>query len=91
MSRCVSITQRLSTDIPASAHILVAAMDLDERMGHAQALIRSLAPSGVFAPPWQSAQTSLRLPPLPREWLSEIPQVYFLLDRLDELDPSRPS
>jgi hypothetical protein len=37
--------------------------------------------------PWRPDQTTL-LPPSPREWLAENHQVYFLLDRLDELDLS---
>ena len=35
--------------------------------------------------PWQPDQITL-LPPSPREWLAEDPQVYFLLDLVDELD-----
>ena len=37
--------------------------------------------------PWQPEQTTL-LPPSPRDWLAEDPQVYFLLDLVDELDLS---
>jgi transposase len=37
--------------------------------------------------PWKPEQTTL-LPPSPREWLSEVHQVYFLLDLVDELDLS---
>ncbi|MFM7677038.1 MAG: hypothetical protein ACKO5F_15985 [Synechococcus sp.] len=37
--------------------------------------------------PWQPDQTTL-LPPLPREWLAEDHQVYFMLDLVDELDLS---
>jgi hypothetical protein len=36
---------------------------------------------------WQREQTTL-LPPSPRERLSEVHQVYFLLDLVDELDLS---
>lgn len=36
---------------------------------------------------WQPDQTTL-LPPTPREWLTDVHQVYYLLDLVDELDLS---
>ena len=38
--------------------------------------------------PWQPGQTSL-LRPSPSDWLSDVHQVGFLLDLVDELDPLR--
>ncbi|WP_094585145.1 transposase [Synechococcus sp. BO 8801] len=38
--------------------------------------------------PWQPEQNT-QLPPSPREWLSDVHQVYFLLELVDELDLSQ--
>jgi hypothetical protein len=70
----VELTRR-STAAPESAQKPVPAIARSKRIGHWQAQAFS---------PWNPEQTLL-LPQSPSDWLTDVYQVYFLLDLVDEL------
>jgi hypothetical protein len=66
----------LSTDALKSAQILMAAIDLGEKMGNGQAQVL----------PHLEPEQTLLLPPSPVDWMPENHLVFFLLDLASELD-----